>query len=177
VTTQHGLRRYTPVLFLTALVVGATVHPAVAQERPAPAAEFAAGALFFPDEGVVTEPFVGGNVRFYVSPRVSIGPEFAYVSGDRHSHLMLTGNVTVDLTAPRPAATVRVVPFVVAGGGLFTTNESFPSDPSFTSTEGAFTAGGGVRADLGLRVFAGVEARVGWETHVRINGMIGFRLN
>ena len=157
-------------------LLGSLAAPAAAQERPAPAVEFAPGALFFPDDGVVTEPFVGGNVRFYVSPRVSLGPELAYVNGAQHSHFMLTGNVTFDLAAPPPGAAVRVVPFVVAGAGLFSTNESFPNDPSFTSTEGAFTAGGGFRADLGRRAFAGVEARVGWELHTRVNAVIGFRL-
>ena len=174
-TTHHVLRACRALVIPVAL--GAVARPAAAQEKPAPAAEFAAGALFFPDDGVVTEPFVGGHVRFYVSPRVSLGPELAFVNGERHSHLMLTGNVTVDLARPQPGGSVRVVPFVVAGGGLFTTSESFPNDPSFTSTEGAFTAGGGFRADLGRRAFAGVEARVGWEPHVRVNAVIGFHLD
>jgi hypothetical protein len=42
--------------------------------------------------------------------------------------------------------------------------------------EGAFTAGGGVRALVGPRVFVGAEARVGWELHLRLNGIIGVRL-
>ena len=39
--------------------------PAAAQELPAPVGEFAAGALLFADDGVVTEGFAGGTVRFY----------------------------------------------------------------------------------------------------------------
>jgi hypothetical protein len=44
------------------------------------------------------------------------------------------------------------------------------------ASEGAFTAGGGVRAYLGDRAFVGVDARVGWELHVRINGLVGISL-
>jgi hypothetical protein len=56
---------------------------------------------------------------------------------------------------PRP-----ITPFAVVGGGLFRTNEQFLNVGHYSSTEGAFTAGGGVRALIGKHVFAGVEARV-----------------
>jgi hypothetical protein len=147
---------------------------AAAQERQRPVGEFAAGALLFPDEGVVTEGFVGGTVRFYVLPRLSVGPEIAYIQGRNHDHLMLTGNLTFDFVAPMNGQPQAVTPFVVAGGGLFQTRETFFND--FRSREGAFTAGGGVRILVGRRVIAGAEARIGWESHVRLNGMIGFRL-
>jgi len=64
---------------------------------------------------------------------------------------------------------------IVAGGGLFQTRERFPVG-TFTSSEGAFTAGGGVRAALGQRVTVGVDTRVGWELHLRVSGLIGVRL-
>ena len=51
----------------------------------------------------------------------------------------------------------------------------FPDIETFTSTEGAFTAGGGVRALIGRRAFVGAEARVGWELHIRLNALIGFQ--
>jgi hypothetical protein len=35
---------------------------------------------------VVTERFVGGAMRFYVLPRVSLGPVIVFVSGENHSH-------------------------------------------------------------------------------------------
>jgi hypothetical protein len=50
------------------------------------------------------------------------------------------------------------------------------ANEDFTHTEGAFTAGGGVRAPVGKRVTVGVDARIGWETHIRINGVVGVRL-
>lgn len=148
---------------------------AAAQDRPGPVAELAVGALFFADDGVVTEGFVGGAGRFYLSPRVSVGPEIAFISGENHSHLMLTGNATFDFLGPINGQPRAVTPFAVVGGGLFRTSEEFPGGETFTSNEGAFTAGGGVRALVGERVVAGVEARIGWETHIRFNGFIGVR--
>jgi hypothetical protein len=151
-------------------------HSASAQDRPAPAAEFAAGALFFPDDGTVTEGFVGGTGRIYVLPRISVGPEIAYVQGQNHSHLMLTGNLTVDLVRPINGQARPVTPFVVVGGGVFRTREQFPGRETFASGDGAFTAGGGVRVNAGRRVFVGAEARIGWELHLRLNGVVGVRL-
>ena len=147
----------------------------LARDRPAPVGEFAAGVLMFPDEGVVTEGFVGGAGRFYLSPRISVGPEIAYISGDKHSHLMLTGNMTFDVLRPENGQLRPVTPFAVVGGGLFRSRYIFPENEIFTHNEGAFTAGGGVRARLADRVVAGVEARLGWETHIRLNGFIGVR--
>ena len=146
----------------------------LARAKPAPVAEFAAGVLMFPDEGVVTEGFAGGAGRFYLSPRISVGPEVAYISGDRHSHLMLTGNMTFDFLRPENGQLRPVTPFAVVGGGLFRSRYIFPNE-IFTHNEGAFTAGGGIRARMADRVVAGVEARLGWETHIRLNGFIGVR--
>lgn len=157
------------------VLLAASAGPATAQDRPAPAGEFAAGALLFPDDGVVTEGAVGGTVRFYLSPRISVGPEIAFVQGENHGHLMLTGNVTFDFLSPVNGQPPRVAPFAVVGGGLFLTREEFPSE-TFWSGDPAFTAGGGVRIRLGKHAFAGAEIRVGWELHIRVNGMVGVNL-
>jgi hypothetical protein len=159
-----------------ATILTVSVRAAEAQERPAPTVEFAAGALFFADDGIVSERFGGAAGHFYLSQRISVGPEIAFVQGQHHSHFMATGNLTCDLVAPAAGRPRRVTPFVVVGGGVFQTRETFPNRPNFTSSEGAFTAGGGVRALLGDRVTAGVEARVGWESHIRVNGFVGVRL-
>jgi hypothetical protein len=151
-------------------------RPVPAQERPGPMGEVAAGALLFADDGVVTEGFVGGVARFYVLPRISAGPEIAYIRGENHSHLMLTGNVTFDLVRPLNSEPRPVTPFAVVGGGLFRTRELFPNNEVFTSSEGAFTAGGGVRALVGKYMIVGAEARIGWELHIRLNGIVGVRL-
>ena len=159
------------LLTLTALAAPLAT-PVAAQTAQKVAVEFAAGGLFFPDDGVVTEGFLGGAGRFHVRPRVSIGPEIAFVSGERHSHLMLTGNVTFDFLGPVNGQPRTVTPFAVIGGGIFQTREEFPTG-SFTSADPAFTAGAGVRVRLGRSGFAGVEARIGWELHIRLNGLVG----
>jgi hypothetical protein len=69
-----------------------------------------------------------------------------------------------------------VSPFVVVGGGLFQTRTSFLRE-NYTSSEGAFTAGGGARALLGDRVIVGVETRIGWELHLRVNALVGIQLS
>ncbi len=165
----------TLAILAIALMVAPLAQSAEAQERPGSVGELAAGALLFADDGVVTEGFVGGAGRFYVSPRLSVGPEIGFIQGDNHSHLMLTGNVTLDLVRPVGGQPRQVTPFVVVGGGLFQTRESFPNNEVFRSTEGAFTAGGGIRALVGRNVVVGAEARIGWELHIRLNGFVGVR--
>lgn len=88
---------------------------------------------------------------------------------------MVTGNVMWDIFGPMNGRPRPVTPFLVVGGGLFQTRESFLRR-TFTSREGAFTAGGGVRVLVGNRVTVGVDTRVGWELHLRISGSIGLRL-
>jgi hypothetical protein len=148
---------------------------AAAQDRPGLAVGFAAGWVGFADDGIIGEGLIGGTARWYLLPRISIGPEFAYISGDSHSHLLVTGNVTFDLLASASGAPHRVTPFVVAGGGLFQTSEQFFSG-AFTSNEGTFTVGGGVRTFVADRITIGIDTRVGWELHVRVNGLVGLQL-
>jgi hypothetical protein len=69
-----------------------------------------------------------------------------------------------------------VTPFFVAGGGLFHHSDRFPGS-SFSSSEGAFTAGGGVRGWLNDRVYVAGDFRFGWELHYRIAGTIGIALS
>ena len=171
-------KRVSSLLRIAAVAIGALSVPmagvAAGQQAPRAEVELSAGWVGFADDGVVSETMVGGSARFYLLPRVAIGPEILHVQGSNHSHLVLTGNVTFDFLGPRNGRPPRATPFVVVGGGLFQTRSQFPSG-SFTSSEGAFTAGGGVRALVGERLTVGVEARIGWEPHLRVNGTIGWR--
>jgi hypothetical protein len=162
------------VLVASILFTTAMADVAVAQDRPAPSAELTSGWVGFADDGIVSEGLVGGTLRWYLRPRISVGPEIVYINGDNHSHLMVTGNLTWDLVAPMIDRR-RVTPFLVAGGGVFQTRETFFSG-IFTSNEGAFTAGGGVRTAVSNRVTVGIDTRVGWELHIRVSGSIGVRL-
>ena len=159
-------------LGLTGLLASPIASVVTAQERPRPAVEGAVGWVGFADDGTVSETLVGGAARVYLSPRMSVGPEVVYIQGERHSHLLFTGNLTWDVLGPIDGGQRRVTPFLVAGGGVFQTREQFFGEP-FTSREGAFTAGGGIRTAAGDRLTAGVDLRIGWELHVRINGFIG----
>jgi hypothetical protein len=155
-------------------LVGPLASAAAAQESRL-VVDIEAGWLGFADDGIVSEGMAGAVARWYMSPRISIGPEVVYVGGENHSHLIATGNVMYDVLAPINSRSRRMTPFIVAGGGLFQTRETlFNGD--FTSTEGAFTAGGGVRTLVDDRVTIGIDTRVGWELHLRVNGFVGVRL-
>jgi len=162
-----------------AAVVGAVILsalPAAAQDRPAPALDLAAGWVGFADDGIVSEFPVAPGFRWYLSPRVSIGPEVTFIAADSHSHQVVTGNLTFDFLAPRNGKP-RTTPFIVVGGGFFRTSEGFANRPPFSATEGAFTVGGGVRAPLNERVAAGIDARLGWEPHLRVTGFVSIGLD
>lgn len=171
------MERWRPARLCGAAVIAAVLsaNSALAQARSQSAGELAVGTLLFADDGVVRERFVGGAARFYVLPRISLGPEVAFIQGANHSHQMFTGNVTVDLIRPRGGQPRALTPFVVGGAGLFRTRQRFPNNEIFTSSEGAFTAGGGVRALVGQSLIVGAEARIGWELHIRLNAIVGIR--
>ena len=101
--------------------------------------------------------------------------DFSGVPIDPDSHLVLTGNATFDLVAPASGGPRRTTPFLAVGRGVFQTRESFFGG-TFTSSEGAFTAGGGVRALVSDRVTVGIDVRAGWELHLRVNGTVGLTL-
>lgn len=173
-TGSHGSVR-TLLLASWCLAAPGLCGVTFAQARPSPALDVSAGWVGFADDGIVSETAVGGDARFYLSPRFAVGPELLFIGGDNHSHLVFTGNVVFDLVAPRAGQPAPVTPFLVAGGGLFQTRESFFGE-DVTHTEGAFTAGGGVRAAVSDRVTLGVDARIGWEAHIRLSGTLGVRL-
>jgi hypothetical protein len=159
------------VLLALTLLAGPLVLDATAQ-TPATAAELSLGWVGFADDGIVNETMVGGTVRFYLTPQVSVGPEIVYIKGSSgHSHLMVTGNLMWDIFPSRGRGRL-VTPYLVAGGGVFQTRQEFPGG-TFKSNDPAFTAGGGLRFIAEDRLIVGAEARVGWELHLRVNGFIG----
>jgi hypothetical protein len=162
-------------IFAFVLLVAPMADLAAAQDRPGPAVELVAGWVGFADDGIVSEGLIGGAARWYLLRRFSVGPEIIYIQGPNHSHLVFTGNVTWDVLAPTNRRPRRVTPFLVAGGGVFQTREHL-FNGTYTSSEGAFTAGGGMRALVADRVTLGLDLRVGWEPHIRINGLIGLQL-
>lgn len=165
-----------PIRILLTLLAALVPAAAAAQSgdlRPAPAVEFTGGYAGFVDDATIDHAVVGGAVRFHLLPRISIGPELQYMIGPRSDRdLILTGNVTFDILPPGR----KVTPFLVAGGGLFRHSNRFGGQ-SFSSSEGAFTGGGGVRAWVTDRVYVASEFRVGWEFHYRVTGTVGVALS
>src|SRR5262245_65961361 len=92
-------------LALTLLLVIGQAAPGFAQSdsvRPAPVAEVHTGWAGFVDETLIEHTAFGGITRFYVTPRISVGPEVAYLAGpDGGRHVVITGDRTFDLRRPR----------------------------------------------------------------------------
>jgi len=170
------MARLKAFLTVTLLAFAGNALAQTVDARPASAAEFLAGYAGFVDDATIDHTIWGAAARVYLTPRLAIGPELVYMRGPNSDRdLYLTGNLTFDVLPPRSGRPRRVSPFLVAGGGVFQTREHF-FDGTYTSSEGAFTAGGGVRAFVGDRVTVGLEMRLGWEPHIRINGLIGLQL-
>lgn len=147
------------------------------ETRGPAAAEFTAGYAAFLDESAIGHSVFGASLRFPLWWRLSAGPEVAYMIGPGDDRdLMLTGNVTLDFLASGPGRTHRATPYVVAGFGVMNlSNRS--GGVGYSSNEGAFTGGGGVRVWVTRKIYAAGEFRVGWEPHIRFTGTVGVALN
>ena len=157
--------------FLTLTSAGAFAQSS--EPRPAPAVDFLVGWAGFVDDATIDHSIYGAAGRLYLTPRLAVGPELVYMVGPNSDRdLFLTGNVTFDLMPPKQGRPRRITPFIVGGGGFFQHSDQAGSF-SFTSYEGAFTAGGGVRGWITQRVYALADFRFGWELHGRINAGIG----
>jgi hypothetical protein len=150
--------------------------PAQAQSAPphgGPYLELFAGHAGFADDATIEHSVVGGAARFYVTPRISVGPEITYMRGpDADRDWYFLGNLTWDILHPSAGRPPRVSPFLIVGGGFFTHSDRVGTG-TFTSSEGAFAAGGGARVHITRRVYAMGDFRIGWELHYRVTGGIG----
>ena len=171
--------RFGMALIIT-LILSAVGQPVVAQDKPAPMIEAVVGQSGFIDEAWDYFGTIGGGVRVFVTPRLAIGPEVAYLSGESDaSNLIITANMTFDIV--RDDGGRRVVPYLVAGGGYLRQRTLVGGGPGstalvpFTSSEGTMSAGLGARIALGSTVFVAPEFRLGWEPESRIAVTIGVR--
>ncbi len=163
-------------LAVTLLAFAGDVVAQTLDARPAPAVEFLAGYAGFVDDATIDHTIWGAAARVYLTPRIAVGPELVYMKGpNRDRDLYLTGNLTFDVMPPRGGRPRRVNPFLVAGGGFFRHSDGF-GPFNFTSNEGAFTGGGGVRGWITERIYAFGDLRVGWELHTRANAGVGVGL-
>jgi hypothetical protein len=161
------------------ILASGALSPVVAQavrHRPSPAVELTAGYAGFVDSPFIDHTMFGGAMRFHLSPRISIGPEVQYMIGpDIDRDLLITGNLTIDFLPPRAGGGARTTPYAVVGAGWFHNTTRVGTGP-YSSSEGAFTAGGGVRVWLNQRLYLAPEFRLGWEPHYRISGTLGVAL-
>lgn len=160
----------------TAQPAASPAAPAAAPAPPRMMLEGAAGWAGFGDEGIIHHSLIGAAWRGYVTRHITLGPEVQFMAGPGSDRdLILTGNVMVDLlarTADRPR---RTTPYLVLGGGLFRHTDRFLTGTA-TSTEGAFTLGAGMRTWVSERVYVAADARLGWEPHMRVAGLVGVAL-
>jgi opacity protein-like surface antigen len=112
---------------------------------------------------------VGGSVRFYVTPRFSVEPEFQYLRGSaRHSDILFVPNLNWDFRASG-----RVIPYITGGlGWMRSTFGQF--SPAFHHSEGFFQIGAGVKIRATDRWFIAPEFRLGTELHARTGVAIGY---
>lgn len=162
------MRLHTVIAFGVVLLLPLAVS---AQDRGW-VADVSVGWAGLVDDATKNYLLVGGTVRRHLSPRVSFGPELVIMSNSdslRDRNVMLTGNVVFDA-----APDARVSAFAIGGLGMFWGREQFRDGP-YWSSDPAFTAGGGLRANVTESVAVGGEYRIGWELHQRVSGFASVR--
>ncbi len=171
--------RFGMALIITSILSGVG-QPVFAEDKPAPIVEAVVGQSGFIDEAWDYFGTIGGGVRVFITPRLAIGPEVAYLSGEFDaSNLTVTANMTFDIVPDDGRR--RVVPYLVAGGGYLRQKTLVGGGPGstalvpFTSSEGTMSAGVGARLALGSHLFVAPEFRFGWEPESRIAVTIGLR--
>ena len=158
-------------------------QPVLAQDKPVSIVEAVIGRSGFIDEAWDSFRTIGAGARVFVTPRLAIGPEVAYLSGEfdslEASNLTVTANMTFDIV--RDDGRRRIVPYLAVGGGYLRQKTTVGSGPGstaivpFTSSEGTMSAGVGARIALGSHMFVAPEFRLGWEPETRIAVTIGMR--
>ena len=143
-------------------------------ESPAavPAFTFTGGRADFADDGRIPHGVFGGGVEWVATRHIALGPEVLYMVGPGEDRdLFVLGVARIGI---RPLAR-RVAPFVTAGAGMMTHSNRYGGQP-FSSVEGAFVFGGGVRINATPHVYIAPEFTMGWEPHVRVSVTAGIRI-
>ena len=147
--------------------------PTRAQEgaltRPRVEVKATFGASGFGDELEYPHVVAGGSVRFYLTRRLSVGPELLYMRRSRDDQdYLFVPSVAYDLTDPRK----RAVPSLIGGVGAYQRRGRFTSPPTWSADAGA-----GVKIFLNDRLFVAPEARigsVGYEATARATVSVGY---
>ena len=157
------------VVFILFLVIPTF---AAAQERRA-TLDLSGGYAGFVDDATIEHATVGAGVRWQVTPRFSIGPEVVFMRGPRADRdIFLTAKALVDFMPDR-----KVSPYFVADGGyMFHRDEIIFSTGPYWSNEATGSFGAGVRVNVTPRLFVAPEFRIGWEPHIRVTGVVGWKM-
>jgi hypothetical protein len=135
--------------------------------------DISGGYAGFTDEDIIGHVSIGGGWRWNLTPRFSVGPEVVFMKGpggDRD--VFITAKAVVDFMPQR-----RASPYFVADGGFMAHRDEFVfSTGPYWSKEGAVSFGGGVRIDVTPRLFVAPEVRIGWEPHVRVTAVVGWKM-
>ncbi len=142
------------------LALAAAVLTSGQQARPRGAVRASAGyAMQYLDEP--WRPAAGGSVRFNVTRRFGVEPEFVIAPGPRFSQWTLIPNIVYDLRDPgRNAA-----PYIIGGAGYFS---ELDKSISYKRSEPAWSAGFGVRVRLAGGMFVSPEFRLGSITRAAV---------
>ncbi len=152
----------------------ASAQPAAPLEGRRFVLEASVGHAEFADSPPVPHSVFSAGGRVYVSRRVALGPELTVMRGpgiDRDT--FLAANATFDLLVPAPARPVLVVPYLIGGLGFVSMTTQVGTGP-YSSSEGTFTTGAGVRVASRQGWFIAPEVRIGWELHWRAGVQIGY---
>jgi len=162
-----------PAAAVAAVLFMLTPALGLAQTSAVPNLTFSGGWAGFVDDGRIDHGAFGGGLEWVLTPRIAIGPEVLYMVGpDDDRDLFVLGVARIGILPLRS----RVAPFVTAGGGSMTHSDTFYGGQAYSSTEGAFIAGGGVRINASPRVYIAPEFTIGWEPHIRASVTVGIRL-
>jgi hypothetical protein len=162
-----------PLCLSLVLVAGFSL-PATAQNPAAvgagtAAAEISGNYTSFFDDGAIDHAGLSGALRVHLTPRISVGPELAYLVGPgRDRDVLLLGNVAFDFRRPMAGLPGRVEPYVVVGAGLLAHTTG-----SWSGVSEAVVWGGGARVWVSRRVYVGSDVRLGWHPHLRVSGTVG----
>jgi hypothetical protein len=117
------------------------------------------GASAFLDEEIPFDHFIaGGSVRFGLTKRLNVEPQFLYMSGPGSDRdYTLTGNISYDFVSGS-----RYSIYVAGGGGLLHHTEQF-SVGEFSTNEWTANGGIGARFYLTQQFFIAPEFRFGSE--------------
>lgn len=176
------MRRLLPICTLMLAVTG-WADRAAAQARPDPVVEAGVGYAGFVDERWDGRAMLSGAFRVYVTRRLAVGPDFAFLRGPVGEYDWTLGAAaTLDLLDDDTAGgRRRLLPYVVLGAGYVRQVRQVGRGPgtvgrmSFESGEGTVSGGLGVRIAIGRRFVLSPEARIGWEPEIRLGLTIGAR--